>query len=86
MQQQVCDIPFGVDHQRRDAVQRRFFQHADAQTGLAGAGHTDHEGMCGQVSWIVEQGLVAGFALGWVKNTSHVELAVSVHILVYPPI
>ena len=80
VQQQVGHVAFGVDHDGRDAVQRRFFQQADAQTGLARAGHAHHECVRGQVGRVVKQRLVAGFACRRVKNTSQVEFSFGVHL------
>ncbi len=54
-QQQVGDVAFRVDHNRRDAVERGFLEQRQAQAGLAAAGHADADGVGGQVARVVEQ-------------------------------
>jgi len=58
VQQQVADIPFGVDDEGRDAVQDRLLQQGDAQAGFAAAGHAQHQTVGGQVPRIVVNDLV----------------------------
>ena len=44
-QHQVRQIPLGIDDQRRDTVDRRFFEQTDAKAGLAASGHADANGV-----------------------------------------
>ncbi len=54
-QQQVAQVPLGVDGDRRDAVDRRLLQERDPQPRLAAAGHAHADGVRRQVLRIVEQ-------------------------------
>ena len=58
MQQQVAQVALGIDDNRRDAVQGGLFEQADAQSGLARAGHAGHHPVGGQVSRVIQQQLV----------------------------
>ena len=58
-EQQVGEVALGVDHDRGDAVDRGLLDDADAQAGLAGAGHADADGVRGQVLRVVEDIAVA---------------------------
>ncbi len=57
-QEQVGNVALGVDDDGRDVVQHGLFQQVDAQAGLAGAGHADHDGVGGQVARVVVDHLV----------------------------
>ena len=61
-QQQVGEIPLGIDHQRRHAVDRRLFEERDAEPGLAAPGHAEADGVGHEVARIVEQRLLADLA------------------------
>jgi hypothetical protein len=73
VQQQVGQVALGIDDDGGNAVQGGFFQQANAQASLAGAGHTRHHGMGGQISGVIVERLVEGFALDWVVDSSEVE-------------
>ncbi|MDP2999605.1 MAG: hypothetical protein Q8N47_19100 [Bryobacterales bacterium] len=52
-QQQIGQIALGIDHDGRNAVDRRFLQQADTKAGLAAAGHAHADGVRDQVARIV---------------------------------
>ena len=54
-QHKVAEVPFGVDHNGGDAVERRLFQQRDAQSGLAAARHTHADAVSDQVLGVVQK-------------------------------
>ncbi len=58
VQQQVADVTFGVNDDRRDAIQDGFLEQGDAQAGLAAAGHAQDQTVGGQVARIVIDHLI----------------------------
>ena len=56
-QHQVRNVALGVDHERRNAVERGLLQDRDAKARLAAAGHADADGVRRQVARVVHQGL-----------------------------
>ncbi len=58
VQQEVGQVPFGIDDDGRDALQRRFFEQGNAQTGFPGAGHPGDHRVGGQVGGIVGKGFL----------------------------
>ncbi len=73
MQQQVGQVAFRVDQDRRHTLQGGFLQQGDAQPCLPGPGHAGHHRVRRQVRRIVLQRLVAQFCLGGVVKTSKIE-------------
>jgi hypothetical protein len=74
-EQQIRDVTFGIDHDRGHAVDGRFFDQADAQAGLAAAGHADAERVCRQVPRVVEHELRPTLALRQVVTAAEIERA-----------
>jgi hypothetical protein len=62
-EQQIRDVTLRVDHDRRYAVDGRLFEQADAQTGLAAAGHAHAQRVRRQMSRVVQHELRAPLAL-----------------------
>ena len=58
LQEQVGEIALGIDDQRRDAVDGGFFQHADAESGLSTARHSDAYGVGDQIFAVVQENIV----------------------------
>ena len=50
--------PFGIDDDSGNAVDGGFFQQADAEAGLAAAGHADADGVGDQIFAVVEEQVV----------------------------
>ena len=63
-QQQVAEIAFRIDRNHRHAVDRGFLDEAEAQAGLAAAGHADADRVRDQVAGVVEDRLVERLAGG----------------------
>ena len=74
-QQQVAEVPLGVDRDHRDAVDRRLFQQRQAQPRLAAAGHAHADGVRGQLLRLVKHRLRADLALRQVVSLAEVEQA-----------
>ena len=72
-QQQVAQVALGIDGDRRDAVDGRFFEQREAQARLAAAGHADADGVRGQILRVVQQQLVAQLLRRRVEFTAQVE-------------
>ncbi len=53
LQKQVGQVALGVDDDARDAVDGRLFEQADAQAGLARAGHADDDAVRRQIAGVV---------------------------------
>ena len=71
-EQQVAQIPLGIKHNGRDAVQRRLFQQANPQAGLAAAGHP-HADSVGREVASFQQQRAAGFAVRPVELLAQVK-------------
>ena len=54
-EQEVAEIAFRIDRDDGDAVDRRFFDQVDAETGLAAAGHAGDHGVRDEIRRIVEK-------------------------------
>ncbi len=54
-EQQVAEVALRIDRDHGDAVDRRFFDQADAKTGLAAAGHAGDHGVRDEVRRIVKK-------------------------------
>ena len=63
-QQDIRHVPFRINGNHRDAVERRLLKHADAEPGLARAGHADDHGVGREVLGVVENEIVSLFAAG----------------------
>ena len=55
-EEEVPDIALRVDRQRRNSIQRGFFEQGEAEAGLAAARHPENHGMRSQVARIVHEG------------------------------
>ena len=62
-QGQIGQVALGVDGQDRNVVDERLFEQADTKTGFSAAGHSDDDGMGGEVLCIVEDDGRFGFVL-----------------------
>ena len=51
---EIPEVPFGVDAQGGDAVDRRFFEQRQAEAGFAAAGHPDADRVGREVLRVVE--------------------------------
>ena len=81
-EQQVAHVALGIDHQRGDAVDGRLFEQADAEAGLAAAGHADADRVGHQVLRVVEHLPVARLARLQVVRPAQIEgaqLLVALH-------
>jgi hypothetical protein len=58
MEQEIRQVSFGIDDDRRDSCQCRFFQQRDAQTCFSGTGHTCDHRVSGQVGGVVIDGII----------------------------
>ena len=74
-QQQVGDVPLGIDDDRRHLVQRSFLQQVNAEASLAAASHADTDRMSGQVAGVVHQGRLTQRAGGKVKVLAKIKSA-----------
>ena len=74
-QQQIAQIAFRIDRDRRNAVERGFLQNSQAKPRLAAAGHADANGVRREVLAVVEQRLGAGLLLGQVVRATEVKRA-----------
>ena len=61
-EQQIAEIALGIDDDRGDAVDGRFFEQRQAEARLAAAGHADADGVRGQVLRVVEQQFIGRLA------------------------
>src|SRR5204863_8197932 len=62
-QEEVRQVPLGIDGNRRDAVDGGFLDERQAQPGLAAAGHADAKSVGDQVPGVVEDRLAERAAL-----------------------
>ena len=53
LQQQIGDVPFRIDHDRRNMVQRSLFKKSDAESGFSTSCHADAECMRCQIARVV---------------------------------
>ena len=74
-QQQIAQVAFGIDDDGRDAVERRFLNQADAESGFAGTGHADAHRVGGQVLRFVEQRLFRRLPRFGIEDPSQIEHA-----------
>jgi hypothetical protein len=74
-EQQVREVALRIDHQRRDAVERRLFEEHDAEAGLAAPGHADDRGVGHEVAHVVEERLSGGRQGRRVQRPAEVEPA-----------
>ena len=72
-EQQVAEIALWVDGNDRDAIHRRFLDHADAQSGLAAAGHADDDRVCRQVLGVIQDQFVGALAGREVLDPAEIE-------------
>src|SRR5690606_23697058 len=82
---QVAEVTLGVDGQDWHPVNGGFLDEADAQPGLAAAGHADDDCVGGQVAGVVEHGLAGhGHVIG-LDLAAQVEGAqfLEVHVVSY---
>ena len=73
LEQQVGQITLGINQNRRHAVERRLFQQAEAEPGLATAGHAHADGVGGQVAGIIVDGDLAALAAIQIILSAEVE-------------
>ena len=74
-QQQVAHVALGIDDDGGDAVERGLLDQADAQAGLAGAGHADAHRVGGQVLRFVEQRFFRRFPRLGIEDPAQIEHA-----------
>ena len=74
-EQHVGQIPLGIDHQRRNAIEGRLFNEVDQKPGFAAASHADADAMRGEAPGIDHQGLAAGAACLGIDFPTEVEHA-----------
>ena len=74
-QHQVCDVALGVDHERRNAIERGLLEDRNAKARLAAAGHADAHGVRRQVPRVVHQGLAGERVFRGVVAAADVESA-----------
>ena len=73
--EEVGDVAFGIDDERRDVIHSGFFEHADAESGLTGTGHAENDAVGDEVARVVENKVVGGFVGGGIDFASEVERA-----------
>jgi hypothetical protein len=62
VEQEIGKIAFGIDDDGGDAIDGGFLKQADAEAGLAAAGHADADGVGDQVLGIEEKEAIVLFA------------------------
>ena len=67
-EQEIRQIALRIDHQGRDAVDRRLFQQSDTKAGFAAACHADAHGVGHQIGRIVEQEPAVIFSFAKVED------------------
>jgi hypothetical protein len=72
-QQQIRKIALGIHGDHRQAVDRRFFDEADAQTSLAAAGHPQDDRMRYEIGGIVEHRSVSHLTACRIDLSSEIE-------------
>ncbi len=73
VQQQVAQVALGVDGNDRDVVDQRLLEQADAQSGLAAAGHADDDRVCRQVLGVIQDQFVGALAGREVLDPAEIE-------------
>jgi hypothetical protein len=71
-QEEIRQVPLGIDRDRRHAVDRGFFDKGQAQAGFAAAGHADANRVGQQVARVVQDRL-AGLPAGGIRPPPKVE-------------
>ena len=80
-QQQVAQVPLRIDRDDGHAVDRRFLNQSQAESGLAAAGHPDTQGVGHQIARIVKDRFFERFPRFEVVFTAEVEQAKLLEIL-----
>ena len=78
VQEQVGQVAFGVNNDGGDILEGGLFEDANAQAGLARAGHAGDESVRSQVGGIVEDGLVRKFVFGSVEQAAEKKVTLCV--------
>ena len=73
LQQQVSDVPFGVDQQGGHLVQGSLFEQSEAEPGLATAGHPNTDGMRHQIARVVVEGGLGSLTIFQVVDRAQIE-------------
>ncbi len=59
IQQQIRQIPFGIDGDHRNVVNKGLFQQSDAKTGLAASRHADDDRVGIQIFGVIQHDIVS---------------------------
>jgi len=79
-QKKIRQVTFGIDDDRRNPVDRRLLEQADAEAGFATAGHSDANGVGYEILRFVEKVAAVVFVLTEVEDA---ELFVILHFSYY---
>ena len=80
-QQQIAEVPLGIDGNHRHTVDRGFFDERQAQAGLAAACHSDANGMRDEIARVVENEVVETLPRSNVVFSSQIKKAELLEIL-----
>lgn len=83
-EEQVSEVAFGIDADGGNAIDGGFFEECDSESGFSAAGHTGDNGVCGEVSRVIQEWFVRvcgwfGGVLEFVSKKEGSEFFVIVH-------